>query len=176
MITVDDEQILPFDQVGKALAKRVAVVQQVAHADGLFHVFIGIDGADAAASGAELLVRQAVFLQAVQKLMIRHADRRAVGDFEIVRRDLDALFAQATDLADQMLDVDDHADAHDVDRLGAQNTGGQKVQNELAAVVDDGVTRVVAALIADDDVVLTAQKVDHAALAFVTPVDAYNGC
>ena len=36
----------------------------------------------------------------------------------------------------------------------AQDAGGQQVQNELALVVDDGVAGVVAALIADDDVIL----------------------
>ena len=40
----------------------------------------------------------------------------------------------------------------------AQNARGQQVQNELALFVDDGVAGVVAALIADDDIVFFAQS------------------
>ena len=48
---------------------------------------------------------------------------------------------------------------------------GDQVQDELAALVLDGVAGIVAALIARNDVVILAQQVHHAALAFVAPVD-----
>ena len=80
------------------------------------------------------------------------------------------------DFMEEMLCVDHHAGTHHVHGFIAQDAGGEQIQNELALVVDDGVSGVIAALIAHDDVVLLAEQVDHAALALVAPVDAYNGC
>src|SRR5699024_1202173 len=67
--------------------------------------------------------------------------------------------------------INDHAVAHDADDVGPQDAGGQQVQNELAPLVLDGVAGVVAALVADHDIVILAEQVDHAALALVAPVD-----
>ena len=89
-------------------------------------------------------------------------------------RDFDALVREALHFAHEMLKVNDHTVAHHIDGVRAQNAGRQQVQNELALVVDDGVPRVVAALIADDDVIVLGKQVNHSALAFVTPVDAYD--
>ena len=73
-----------------------------------------------------------------------------------------------------MLDIHDHTVAHDVDLVLAQYCGRQQVKDEFAFVVDDGVSCVVSALIADDDVLLLRKQIDHSALAFVTPVDTNN--
>ncbi len=56
----------------------------------------------------------------------------------------------------------------------AEDAARQQVQGELAHFVYDRVARVAAALIADDHVKVLRQVVDHAALALVTPVDAYD--
>ena len=48
------------------------------------------------------------------------------------------------------------------------------MQCKFAEFVDDGVTGVAAALIAHDNVIVGADEVDHAALALVAPVDAYD--
>ena len=49
------------------------------------------------------------------------------------------------------------------------------MQGKLALLVDDGMTGVAAALIADDHVIVAGQQVHHAALALVAPVDTYDG-
>ena len=108
--------------------------------------------------------------------MVRHADDGLVADLQVLRRDGDAAVAQTPNLVEQVLGVDDHAGTHDVDGLVAQNAGREEIQHELALVVDDGVPGVVAALIAHDNVVFLRQEIDHAALALVAPVDAYDGC
>ena len=48
------------------------------------------------------------------------------------------------------------------------------MQRELAMFIDDGVTGVAAALISHDDVILLCQQIDHAAFAFVAPVNAHD--
>ena len=106
--------------------------------------------------------------------MVGHGDGCAVGDLQVFRGDLNALLAQFIDLAVQMMRVDDHAVAHDADDVRAQDAGGQQIQHELAALVLDRVACVVAALIACNDVILLADEVDHAALAFIAPVDTRN--
>ena len=106
--------------------------------------------------------------------MVGHGDGCAVGDLQVLRGDLNALLAQLIDLAVQMMRVDDHAVAHNADHVRTQDAGGQQIQHELAALVLDRVTGVVAALITCNDVILLADEVDHAALAFIAPVDTRN--
>ena len=175
VIAVDDEEILPLENIGQAGLERVAV-GQLAHAQRFFHVLVRVGGGDAAAGGAELLVCQTVFLQAVEQLVVRHADDGLVADLQVLRRDGDAAGAQVLDLVEHVLGVNDHAGAEHVHGLVAQNAGRHEIEHELALVVDDGVAGVVAALIAHDDVILLAEQVDHAAFALVAPVDAYDGC
>ena len=50
------------------------------------------------------------------------------------------------------------------------------MEGEFAKFVDDGVARVAAALIADNNIKVLGEQIDHSALALVTPVDAYNCC
>ena len=75
-----------------------------------------------------------------------------------------------------MLHINDHSGAEDVDGFVAENAGGQQIKNEPAALVHNGMTGVVAALITDDNVIVLREKVDHTAFAFVTPVYTYYGC
>ena len=67
-----------------------------------------------------------------------------------------------------------HAVAENVHHALAEDAAGQQVQGELALIVHDGVARVAAALIAHDHVEMVGEVVDHAALALVAPVDAYD--
>ena len=73
-----------------------------------------------------------------------------------------------------MVGVDDHTVAHHADNIGTEDAGGQQVQHELATLVLHGMTSVVAALIARNNIILLADQIDHAALALVAPVDTRN--
>ena len=99
MIAVVHREVLPFDDARDLLFQRGGIHQQVAHADALLHVFVGIDRRDAAAGGAELGVAQAVLLEDVHLLMIGHADDRLVADAQVGGCDVDALFLEARKLA-----------------------------------------------------------------------------
>ena len=151
-------------------------MQQVAHAQGLFHVLVAVSVSDAALGGAELCagLGQTCFFQTILLHMVGHGDGCAVGDLQVFRGDRNALLAQFIDLAVQMMRVDDHAVAHNAHDVGAQDAGGQQVQHELAALVFNGMACVVAALIPCNDVILLADQVDHAALALIAPVDTRN--
>ena len=151
-------------------------MQQIAHAQGLFHVLVAVSVGNAALGGAELCagLGQACLLQTILLHMVGHGDGCTVGDFQVLGADLNALLAQLRDLAVQMMGIDDHAVAHHADNVRAQDAGGQQIQHEFAALVLDRMACVVAALIACNDVILLADEVDHAALAFIAPVDTRN--
>ena len=170
------DQILGIHHGDQALLHSVVQMQQVAHAQGLLHVLVAVSVGNAALGGAELCagLGQTCFFQTVLLHMVGHGDGCTVGDLQVCRADLNALLPQLVDLAVQMMRVDDHAVAHNADHVRTQDAGGQQIQHELAALVLDRVTGVVAALITCNDVILLADEVDHAALAFIAPVDTRN--
>ena len=106
--------------------------------------------------------------------MIGEHDRRAVADLQVFGRNRNALAAQVVHLFEQLLRVDDRAVAEHVDHALAEDAAGQEMQRKFAVFVDHRVARVVAALIAHDDVVIRGDQVYHAAFSFVTPVDSYD--
>ena len=137
-------------------------------------VFVAVNGCDTALSGAVFGVLEACFLKLVQQLMIGENDGCPVADLEVFRRDGNARLAQGLHLAPKRLEVDHRAVAEHVYHARAEDARGDQVQRELAVFVDDGVARVVAALVADDDVVFLRDKVHHAALALIAPIHAYD--
>ena len=163
-------EVLPLHDVLDARVHEVGV-EKFAHAERLLHVLIRIDGRDAAAGGAELFVGKALLFEAVHQNVIGHGDDRLIADLQIFGRDGDALRAELVRLLGEVLDVHDHAVAEHVHHALAQNTRRQEIENELPPFVDDGVPRVVPALIAAYDVVVGGQKVHHSALALIAPVD-----
>ena len=169
-------QILAFHDGGKAALHIFVQMQKIAHAQGLLHVFIGIAISNAALGRAKLCAGfgKALFLQTVLLYMERHADSGAVRNFQVCRADLNALFAQVGNLTVQMVRINEHTIAHHAHDLRAQNAAGQQVQHKLAARIFHRVASVVAALIAHNNVIILAEQVDHAALAFIAPVDACN--
>ena len=169
-------QVLGIHHGHQALLHAVVQVEQVAHAQGLLHVLVTVSVGDAALGGAELCagLGQTCLFQTVLIDMVGHGDGGAVRDLQVGRGDGDTLLAQLVDLTVQMVGVDDHTVAHHADNIGTEDTGGQQVQHELAPLVLDGMTSIVAALIACNNIVLLADQVDHAALALIAPVDTRN--
>ncbi len=108
--------------------------------------------------------------------MVGHADRRAVAYLEVCGAYRNAALAQARGLVKQMLKVDNYSRAEDIDGVVAQDAGRKQVQDKPALVVNDGVTGVVAALIADNYIVFFREQIDHAALALIAPVGSNDCC
>lgn len=141
-----------------------------------FHILIRINRRDTSSCRAKLFVAESVFFEAVLRHVVRAAHNRFVAYFEVVGSDDDSALSESCHLLAKMLDVDNHTVAHHVDFVLAQDCGRQKIENEFALVVDDGVSCIVAALITHDNVLLFGKQVNHSALAFVAPVDTNNRC
>ena len=62
--------------------------------------------------------------------------------------------AQTRGLIKQVLKVDDYAGTEDINGVVAKDAGRQQIQDELTLIIYHGVACVVAALIADNDVVI----------------------
>ncbi len=69
----------------------------------------------------------------------------------------------------QVLEIQRDAVSENVHDAVPENAGRQQMQGEFSLFVDDGMTRVPAALTADDDIIFRGEQVDHAAFAFIPP-------
>ena len=172
MTVACDCDVLPLDDIVNLLGKLIVHIEQLLHAQSLLHIFIGINRRDTAACGAEFLICEALLLHDILHLVIRHADYCLFAYPEVFGSDFYSLFRKRIYLADKMLEVYDHTVAHDIDRSIAENTRGKQVEDEFALFVDNGVTGIVAALIAADYVIIGGEQVYHSALSFVTPVNS----
>ena len=84
--------------------------------------------------------------------------------------DVDAAPAQAVELADQHLGVDDDAVADHAGLARVEDPRRDQVELERLAVADDRVAGVVAALEAHDHRGVLGEQVDDLALALVAPL------
>ncbi len=101
--------------------------------------------------------------------MVGQDDLGAIGNEELaVYRE--AGFAQLFDFVEKGLRVKHDAVADDALAAGAEDAAGDKLQDELAAVDDDGVAGVVAAGVTGDDGEALGEDVDDFAFAFVAPL------
>ena len=173
-IAANDDVVLPVDQSLQMLFERFRMLQ-IAHLNRFLHIFVAIDRADAAERRAEMILAEALLFPLILRRMNRQHHQRAIGNLQILRRNLNALFAQTADFLAQMLQIHDHARAQQVDRVAMENARRQQVQRKLAVFVHDRMTGVVAALIANDHIELIGKVIDHTTLAFVSPVDS-NDC
>ena len=84
--------------------------------------------------------------------------------------DVHAAPAQAVELLDQHLGIDDHAVADHAGLARIEDPGRDQVELELVAVADDRVAGVVAALEAHHHLGALGEQVDDLALALVAPL------
>src|SRR5262245_31693870 len=105
--------------------------------------------------------------------MVRKDQMSAVGDDEVLLH-RDPAPHEALDLLLERPRVDHHPVAHDAQDPGMQDPGGDQVEHQALASEDDGVARVVAAVVARDDLDARGQVVDDLPLPLVTPLRARN--
>lgn len=151
-------------------------VEQVAQTQSLFAVLVAVGVGDAAAGGAEgtALLGKAVFFQPILHLVPRHRNGGLIGELQILGADFHTTGFDGLHLVCEVIEVNHHAGAQHTGHVRVQDAGGQQVQDELALLGDDGVSSIVAALIAGNDVSMFGQQVDDAALALIAPVDSSN--
>src|SRR5439155_7597147 len=95
------------------------------------------------------------------------ADENAIAD-------VDAILGQLVHLGKQRRRIDDDAVADDARDARVQDARRNQPQNELRAVHEHGVARVVSALIARDDREMRREEIDDLAFPFVAPLRAQH--
>ena len=169
VIDVFEGQVLPFKDAGEAFAEFIHVAE-LTHLNGFFLIFVTVDRCDPALGGAEFRVFQAGFFQLIQIPVIRENDDGAVTDLEIFRADLRTFVRYIFDLTAESLRFDDSTVSQHVHDVRTKNAGGKQVQGKFTVFIHHGMPGVIPALIADDNVIIFGDQVDHAAFPFITPV------
>jgi hypothetical protein len=144
-------------------------IEEITDAEAGAGGFVTVGRSDTAFGGADLVFAFAEFAGFVDGAVPGHDEVGGVAEEE-VRADFDALFAEAVDFGDEGDGVDDNAVGDDAGFARAEDAAGNQVQDVFFAAVNDGVSGVVTALTADDEVGVIGKKVDDFAFAFVTPL------
>ena len=164
-------QILLSQSILQALCE-VLLVEQIADADTYTAIFIGICRADALLCSANLTTALQRLVCAIEHRVIGHNAGRTVRYKELVVGD--ARLMQAVELLEQRYGVDNHTVGHNVYDMGVEDTRRDRLQRELLAIENDGMTGIVTALVAYYNIGTTSIKVGDFALALVAPLSAYN--
>src|ERR671911_409533 len=102
--------------------------------------------------------------------MVRHNEVR-VARHEQPRR-VDPSLGQEIDLLEEHLGIYDHAGSDNRRAMRIQDSRRNQMHGVTLSVHDDGVTRVVAALITNDDLRVLGKEVGDLTFALVSPLDA----
>ena len=97
---------------------------------------------------------------------------RTVADLEIFRLDPNVLRPQFCNLFDERQRINHHPVPNHADFLSPQDTGGDETENVFLIPVNNGVTGVVTALAANDDLRRLRKHVDDFAFPLVAPLCA----
>ena len=135
-------------------------------------VFIGWTNAAASRSDLGAGIGGCIFTHAVQFAVKRENQCRVVCNFQIFRRDRHALGAEFVDFSNKRMWVHNDAVADNSHFAFADNARWQKRQLVAYAVDYQRVARIVAALIAHNDVGALGEPVDYLAFSFITPLGA----
>jgi hypothetical protein len=154
---------------GQPLAEQVGL-HQVDDPDPAPRDLVDVGRPDAARGRPELRRSAFTLFELIEKHVVRHHQVGAVADEQV--RAVEAGSRQAVELRDERGWVDDHPVAEQVPRPGVEDPRRDEVELEVTVRVDDGVTGVVAAAIADDEVRILGQVVDDPALPLVAPLGA----
>ncbi len=162
------EHLVGVAQRAVQLLAEDVLVEEILHPDAEPHRLVGVGRADAALGRAELRLAEMTLVKGVELLVVREDQ---VG----VARHLEAGAVDAPPLQHLLLlekheRVDDHAVADDRHDVVVEHPARDELDRELLTVDDDGVSRVVAALIADDHRHFLGEEVGELALPLVSPL------
>ena len=96
----------------------------------------------------------------------------ARADLHSLRGDFDALLRQTIRFDEERFGIDDHAVAEHTRFATMHDSGGQQVQHKGLVADLDGVTGVVTALVAGNDIEPLPEQIDDLALTFIAPLGA----
>ena len=112
--------------------------------------FIGEEGSDAGLGGSEGSLSEALLLILIKEDMVGHDDLHPVGHQDL--RLGNASLLHCLQLLDKGRDGQSHTVSDHTGGVLIENAAGQQVKRKSAVIIDDGVTGIGTALIADDDV------------------------
>ena len=166
-----EQQVLVGQRAADPLAQDLAVAQ-VLHPQPEPPGAVAVGGPDPAPRRAHLRAAQPDLVGPVEGHVVRHDHVRAAADPD--PRDVDALRRQHVELGDERGRVDDDAVADHRRDVRVEHARRAQLELERLVAHDDGVARVVAALVADDDGDVLGEEVGGLALALVAPLEAHD--
>ena len=147
---------------------RARQIAEIADAHPAAPVLVFVGGTNAAAGRADVVF---LFPGAIEQLVIRQREVRAVGNVQLVLG-ADAPRRQRIELGEQLLGIEHHAVADDADRA-LEDPRGNLMQHEgLALARVHRMPRVRAPLVAHHQISALGQDVDDLAFAFIAPLSA----
>ncbi len=167
VVDLDEDLVLLVKSTLDLLAQDRRI-EEVLHADAETRDLVAVGRPDAATGRADLRLAEKALGDLVEDDVVRRDEVRTCTDHET--GGVDALLVEAAHLLEEDGRIDHDPVADDRDDARRQDPAGQQVQGELAVTDDDGVAGVVAALVANDVVDTTAEKIGRLSLAFVTPL------
>ena len=166
-----EQQVLVGQRAADPLAQDLAIAQ-VLHPQPEAPGAVAVRGPDAAPRRAHLRATEPDLVRPVEGHVVRHDHVRAAADPD--PRDVDALRRQHVELGDERGRVDDDAVADHRRDVRVEHARRAQLELERLVAHDDGVARVVAALVADDDGDVLGEEVGGLALALVAPLEAHD--
>ena len=156
------------------LAAQRIEIGEIHHPDRTASDLVLVGRTDAAPRRADLraAVGGRILAHAVQFPVEREDQGRIVSDAQVIRGYRHALLRQLVDLGDQRMRVHHDPIADDGHLPGTHDARGQQGQLIADAVDHEGMTGIVPALEAHDDVGTLREPVHDLALALVTPLGA----
>lgn len=132
-----------------------------------------ITGSDPAHGRADRFVLAGFFQHSFLSLMPRHDDMCAIADQQILF-DFNSLPFESLHFVEEGRWIHDHAGTDDGLDVRSENSGGDEREFVFHTLADDGMSGVVAPLIADDQIVPICQQINDLSLGFITPLQSDN--
>ena len=169
---VDLHQHLVLElQRGADLGGQELRVEYISHPDTDTGDLVLIAGPDTAAGGADLLVPEIALGDLVDGDVVGHQQMRVRGDQQL--RGVDTAVLEPAQLGQQHPGIDDDAVADDVGDPGREDARRDEVQGEVLPVGQyDGMSGVVAALVAHNPLNPATEKIGGLTFALVAPLGA----
>ena len=169
VVDLREDQVLLAQDDLELLAEDL-LVEQVLDPQADPRGLVAVGGADPALRRAERVLAQESLRHLLELQVVRHDHVRVAADDQ--PGDIDARLADLIHLLEQMAWIDhDPVGDHRGD-VRVEDARGDQLELQQAALGDDGVARVVPALVADHVVHAVGEVVDRLALALVPPLGA----
>ena len=170
VIDVLERQIFQHADIVELFAQRI-LIKQLVELDAALGEFIAEKRRNAAFGGAVGVFAEPLLFIGVQQNMVRHQKLHPVGDEQLR---VQTRLAQVVQFPAEFVDVQCHAVADDAGDVIIADAAGHQMQRKASVFVDNGVSRICAALESDDNIRLLCKHIGDLSLAFIAPVGADN--